>query len=297
MTLGRVSRFAAVAVTVASALVSGCASIAATVANIPAAFGKHDRIANQRYGEGERRTLDVYVPESSGDQALRPIIVFFYGGTWASGRKSTYKFVGATLADRGHVVVIPDYRVYPEVRFPDFVADAAQAVAWVRTHALEYGGDPDRIILMGHSAGAQIAALLAYEPKYLEAAHVPTNTIAGFVGLSGPYDLTPGNDAQLNAIFREPYGPSDWRPLERVTARAPRSLLIHGDADTVVWPKATTKLDAALRSAGVPVETHLIAERSHADTLAAISIFARGRGPVLDWVDAFVRATPAAPNR
>src|SRR5271166_4009108 len=117
------------------------------------------------YGDGPRRVLDVYAPRSSGTPA--PVVVFFYGGNWDSGTKAMYRFVGAALAARGVLTVIPDYRLYPQVRFPDFIYDAAAAVAWTRENAAQFGGDPHQLFLMGHSAGAQIATLVALDSTYL----------------------------------------------------------------------------------------------------------------------------------
>jgi acetyl esterase/lipase len=111
------------------------------------------RVANDlSYGEGPRHTLDIYAPETVGASA--PIVVFFYGGGW-EGAKEMYRFIGYSLAAQGLVVVIPDYRLHPAVEFPAFMNDAAEAVTWTRANAAQFGGDPDRLFLMGHSAGAQ----------------------------------------------------------------------------------------------------------------------------------------------
>src|SRR4051812_37959849 len=166
---------------IAALLVVSCGGLALTAANAPALFGDFDRRADVPYGGLPRQSLDVYVPRGARD---RPIIVFWYGGGFENGRKSYYRFVGATLAEAGYVAALPDYRVYPEVKFPGFVDDGAQALAWVLEHATEIGGDPRRIYLAGHSAGAHIAAMLAYDPARLERAGIPRDTVRGFIGLS-----------------------------------------------------------------------------------------------------------------
>jgi acetyl esterase/lipase len=114
------------------------------------------------YGTGPRHTLDIYVPEKL--TASAPVVVFFYGGGWESGSKEMYRFIGYALAAQGLVVVIPDYRLHPDVEFPAFMNDAAEAVEWAHVNAARLGGDPDRLFLMGHSAGAQIATLLSMDP-------------------------------------------------------------------------------------------------------------------------------------
>ena len=247
------------------------------MANAPNAFGSFKRTSDLSYGDDARQRLDVYAPRGADH---RPIVIFFYGGSWSTGKKSEYAFVGAALAERGYVTVIPDYRVYPEVRFPAFVEDGARAVAWIQRHAGDFGGDPDRLVLMGHSAGAHIAALLALNPAYLAAAGVRPHSIAGLIGLSGPYALDPNTD-QLRAIFGAPYIPGDWQPVRFASRAAPPTLLLHGTDDEVVYCAHTKKLRDALLLQGAEVETHLYPRRGHADTIASFSLAARFRTPAL----------------
>jgi acetyl esterase/lipase len=158
------------------------------------------------YADGPRHALDVYAPRPSGRPA--PVPVFFYGGNWDSGSKAMYRFVGAAMAARGVLTVIPDYRLYPQVRFPDVMYDAARAVAWTRANIARYGGDPYRLFFMGHSAGGQIATLLALDPTYLRSAGVSPHDVCGVIGLAGPYDFLPLHDDVLKTIF----GPEAERP-------------------------------------------------------------------------------------
>ena len=151
------------------------------------------------YGDDPRQRLDVYVPDGLAGPA--PVALFFYGGRWQAGDKDQFQFVGQALASRGFVTVIPDYRRHPEVGFPRFVEDGAAAIAWVRDHGAELGGDPEAIHLLGHSAGAHIAALLALDHDYLAAAGVAPDAIRSFVGLAGPYDFLPLDDPTLELIF------------------------------------------------------------------------------------------------
>ena len=194
-------------------------------------------IADRPYGEGPRRKLDVYLPDPPAGHA--PMVVFFYGGNWQSGDKAIYRFIGQALASRGVVAVIPDYRLYPEARYADFLADAAAAVAWSGDHAAELGGNPARLFLMGHSAGAYIAAMLALgRPK-----------IAGMIGLSGPYDFLPLTDPALRRIFAPENAWPSTQPIFYARGDAPPLLLLTGDDDTVD-PGNTARLAARIRGLG-----------------------------------------------
>lgn len=277
----------AVLVTIAALLVVACGGLALTAANAPAFFGDFDRRADISYAPGLRHQLDVYAPRKA---QARPIIVFWYGGGFEDGRKSNYRFVGAALAKAGYVAVLPDYRLYPEVRFPEFLDDGAQALKWVADHAAEIGGDPRRIYVAGHSAGAHIASMLAYDPARLERVGLPRDTIRGCIGLSGPYVLNP-NDATLNDIFRSPYTVADWQPIQRVQAGAPPALLIHGEADTVVEVGHARRMADKLESLGVPVTLRLYPGRGHRDTVAAFAAAAPHKLPVLDEIRTFIDAT------
>ena len=151
------------------------------------------------YGEGPRQKLDVYKPRHA---AKAPVVAFFYGGSWQGGSRGLYPLVGASLAAQGVVTVVPDYSIFPLARFPTFVEDAARAVRFARTSAARWGGDPSRLVLMGHSAGAYIAAMLSFDPQWLEQVGLNSQTdLAGFIGLAGPYDFLPIESRTLRTIF------------------------------------------------------------------------------------------------
>jgi acetyl esterase/lipase len=268
----------------AALLVAACGGLAFTAANVPAYFGDFERRADIPYAAGPRHRLDVYAPARA---RARPIVVFWYGGGWEHGKKSNYRFVGAALAKAGYVAVLPDYRLYPEVRFPDFLDDGARALAWVVENAAQIGGDPRRIYVAGHSAGAHLAAILAYDPARLERAGLSRDTIRGCIGLSGPYALDP-NDATLHEIFRAPYTLADWQPLQRAQAGAPPALLMHGEADTVVDVGHARRMAEQLRSLGVPVTLRTYPGRGHRDTVAAFASAAPNKLPVIDEIRHFV---------
>jgi acetyl esterase/lipase len=276
--------FVSVAI-IATLIVSACAGLAFTVANAPAHFGGFDRRADVAYGTHPRQHLDVYSPKSAES---RPIIVFWYGGGWESGRKSQYRFVGAALAKAGYIAVLPDYRLYPEVKFPVFVHDGADALKWVMSHAAEIGGDPKRIYLAGHSAGAHLAAMLAYDRSQLERVDLPADTVRGFIGLSGPYALDPNNDT-YRSIFAKPFDKPDWQPVQLAKAGAPPALLLHGSKDDVVDVAHARAMADALTKLGVDVTLRIYPDRGHRDTVAPFAAAAPNKLPVMDEIRAFVK--------
>lgn len=233
------------------------------------------------YGPVPRQKLDLYRPDRppAGDRA----VIFFHGGSWDSGGKDDYLFVAQALVASGYTVVIPDYRLYPEVRFPAFVQDGAQAVRWT---ADRFGND--KVFVMGHSAGAHIALMLAVNTPYLEAVGVDRMKLPGAIGLSGPYDFLPLKSAKLIDIFSGANDPN----IEAITfakAPLPPALLIHGTADTTVYPRNSQRLAAAWQAAGAPIELKLYPDVGHLDVVAAMSGLLSGRAPtradVLAWLD------------
>ena len=269
---------------VVATLVSSCTGLLFTAANVPTYLTRVRAFTDLPYGADARQRLDVYALPAAVD---RPVVVFWYGGAWTSGEKSQYRFVGTALAERGWVAVLPDYRLYPQIIFPGFIEDGARAVAWVERHAREFGGDPTRIVLMGHSAGAHLAAMLALDPHYLEDVGASRSSIRALVGLSGPYALVPDDDS-LRAIFAPPFTSADWQPLQHVDAQAPPTLLLDGLEDQRVSVAQTRALRDALVKLGVEVDMALYPGVSHSDTIAAFSKWARGRAPTLDRTTQFI---------
>ncbi|MBX3485778.1 MAG: alpha/beta hydrolase [Phenylobacterium sp.] len=239
------------------------------------------------YGAGPRQRLDVYAPRGADGGA--PVAVFFYGGSWDSGRRQDYNWVGRALASRGFVTVIADYRLYPEVTYPGFLQDGAQAVLWAVGHAARYGGDPRRIVLAGHSAGAYNAVMLGLDGRYLEAAGVDPEAVRAIAGLSGPYDFLPLTGDITHRIFGGAADLPSTQPLAYVTPASPPAFLATGDADDMVWPKNTVALAKRLREAGVDVEERHYAGIDHIRMVLALSRPLRNRAPVLDEMTAFLR--------
>lgn len=257
------------------------------------AFVSHDDLA---YGAGPRQRLDVYVPaglaRAQAPAGRAPLVVFFYGGSWQSGERGDYRFVGAALASRGFVTVIPDYRTYPDTVFPGFVDDAAAALRWARDHASEFGADPDRLFLVGHSAGAQIVALLATDGRFLAREGMSKHDLAGVVGLAGPYDFLPLKDDTLKRIFPVSRRAAS-QPIRFVTGDEPPMLLIAGTSDTTVDPGNTDRFAARLRAAGNAVQVEHYRGVGHALLVGGFGVPVQPFVPVLDDVTAFIRAQRA----
>jgi len=244
--------------------------------------------------------LDIYAPTSGAAPA--PVVVFFYGGGWTSGDRAIYRFVGRSLAACGVLVIIPDYRVWPETGFPGFLQDAAAAVAQARLLAPRHGGDPDRLFLMGHSAGAYIAAMLALDPTWLAAVGVEArDTLAGVLGIAGPYDFLPLKDPVLQQIF-EPVGPHT-QPIRFAQNATVPFLLMSGSADVTVDPGNSQRLAARVRMEGGQAEVRLYPGLGHAAVLGALARPLRFLGPVRDdtcqflGVPSQVRSAAIVPDR
>ncbi len=244
------------------------------------------------YAPGPRGKLDVYHPRHG--QSGAPVAVFFYGGSWQSGDRGFYRFVGAELAARGIVTVIPDYRVYPQVRYPDFLRDNAAAVAFVKLHAAQWGANPAKLFLVGHSAGAFDAVMLGVDRRWLaEQGLDPEVDLAGVIGLAGPYDFLPLHDPKLKIIFGPEAQLRDTQPIAHVDGRAPPMLLLAGSADTTVDPGNTTRMAAAVRSRGGNVEARVYPGVGHVGLIIALLGPFRHRAAVLDAVVDFISRAPA----
>jgi acetyl esterase/lipase len=240
------------------------------------------------YGPLARDRLDIYRP-ASGDKG-GPIAMFVYGGGWRSGERATYGFVGAAFAARGITTVIADYRLFPEVKFPAFVEDAARAYAWVSANLASGAGKRRPIVLIGHSAGAYIAAMLALDERYLAAAGV-TQRPAGLIGLAGPYAFDPTTYPTTAEIFAPAAGHADSaRPAALARQGAPRTLLMHGLGDETVQLYNTRELAAALQAVGTDVRKIEYAGIGHMGLVLALSRPLRWRAPVLKEAVAFIRA-------
>jgi acetyl esterase/lipase len=265
---------------------TGCDRLEFLAANLPATFGPYTRQVDVAYGEDPRQRLDVYVPQAAPG-ILRPVVVFWHGGRWSTGDKQQYRFVGDALAGLGYVAVLPNYRHYPGVKMPGFMQDTARAAAWAYRFARDQH-DARRFFLMGHSAGAHLAALVALDPRYYAEVGAAVPAVSGVIGLSGPYDFLPLLEDDLKDMFGPPALYPLSQPINFVRRDAPPMLLIHGDADRQVLPKNSRNFAAALQACGADARLHLYPRLGHADTIAALSRPARRRAPILAEIAAFV---------
>jgi len=217
------------------------------------------------YGPNPRQQLDIYKPTWRNDSSS--IIVFFYGGAWDSGSRKDYEFVARKLAILGHYVVIPDYRIFPQVVFPEFVEDGAVAVSYVLDNALKISDASLPVFIMGHSAGAHIAMSLGLNQNYLSALGHSTKEISGVIGLSGPYNFLPLSSERLLEIFPDAEKQYQAQPINFVDAEDPPVFLGHGDADKKVWPGNSISLSLKLKESGVPHTLLIYRGVNHSGTL------------------------------
>ncbi len=281
----------AIVTVIAASIAAACSPVGILNAVVPdEGYVASENIA---YGEDPRQKVDVFRPRPGvGDTAPAagyPVVVFFYGGSWNQGHRKDYKFVAEALTSKGMVVVLADYRLYPQVSYPDFLTDSARAVAWARRNAAAYGGNPARLFAMGHSAGAYNAAMLALDPRWLEGQGMKPAQLAGWIGLAGPYDFFPATNPEVRPVFHHPDYPKRAQPIEHAAGRSPRAFLAAAARDSVVDPERNTgRLAAALRAAGTPVTVKVYESVSHITIAAAMARPLRGLAPVLEDVSAFV---------
>jgi acetyl esterase/lipase len=266
----------------------------------PRLLSHYDRFAGGREGsypaaEGvpfgsHGQSLDIWAPNAVPASGKLPVVVFWYGGGWTKGDRTSYAFAGRALARAGFLVVIPDYRKVPQVRFPAFLDDGAEALAWVEDNIARYRGDPARVAVMGHSAGAYQAVMLALDARRLGAAGVDPGFVKAGVGLSGPYDFYPfTSDRAIDAMSQWPR-PEETQPITFARADAPPLLLVTSDSDETVRPHNANNLAAKLRELGTQVEVKNYGPLDHEEVVMALSVPFRSKGPVLADSVAFLKA-------
>ncbi len=245
----------------------------------------------EAFGPEPRQNIDIY--PAAGDGSA-PVLLYLYGGSWQNGERSLYGFLGNAYAKRGFTVAVPDYRLYPEARFPDFVHDAALAVKWVVDNIARFGGDPARIHLMGHSAGAHIGALLCLDDRYLEDVGLSRKVLKSFIGVAGPYSFNPLESDGVRKVFEHLPDIDMARPIKRVAATdfdraTPPMLLLHSKGDTTVPPHNSEHLHAALSERGQMVRHIVYPVIGHKAIIIAIAAPVRFMAPVLRDTINFMR--------
>ena len=228
------------------------------------------------YGENHRHRFDSYLHlKPSGDRAK---IIFLYGGGWQSGDRSDFRFVADTLCSLGFDVYVPDYRLYPEVRFDEILHDAVSAVDAIMNE------NEGTFFIMGHSAGAQLGALLALNPDLLQS----PERISGFIGLAGPYDFYPFTEDEHWDLFAPEEMYPDSQPVNYVRADAPPLLLLHGRDDMRVRRGHSKSLMEKQQAVGGQACREVYDNMGHVDIILSFTRLHRRKSKVVLDLQRFV---------
>jgi acetyl esterase/lipase len=268
-----------------AALLSACSPVSALNLLVPR--DGYDAHTGQAYGPDPRQKLDVYVPQ--GLKAPAPVLLFFYGGSWSSGSRDQYLAFGQAFASKGIVTVVADYRLYPQVKYPAFAQDAALALAWVHAHARAHGGDPARIFVSGHSAGAYNAVMLASEPKFLEAAGGRLDWIRGVIGIAGPYDALPFTERQYIDMFHGADN-KDTMPINHVDGKRPPMLLATGTDDSTVRPGNSDRMALRLKAHGSEAQVIKYPGVGHVGIILSLAPGFRGKTTLREDMLRFIQS-------
>jgi acetyl esterase/lipase len=262
---------------------SGCSSLDMVNAFTPSPNGLPVTLS---YGSSERQRVDVY---QAGRR--KPLVIFFYGGSWNSGSRTDYRFVARAFNDLGYSVAIPDYRLTPEALYPDFLKDSAQAISLLINRAEEFGADPQRVILVGHSAGAYNAMMVALDQRWLSPED--RQRIRGVIGLASPVNFLPIQLPAARLAFHWPNTPRDSQPIEHVSSSSPPILFINANNDPLVDPRINSiAMAEKLRAANVYVEVENfdgpLGMINHARLVATLSPTFQFLSPTLDKSRVFI---------
>jgi len=269
-------------------VLSGCARSGAALLNATAKTNDYIKKGNIEYGPHHLNRLDVYRPNNSSKP--HAVIVFFYGGCWGecnSLNKSDYLFVAQSFASRGITTVIADFRQYPEVNFATLMEDASKVVSWTSMHISEFGGDPNRIIVSGHSSGAHIASMLALNPRYLK--NDVKNRVRGFIGMAGPYDFLPLDEVYQRKLFNPSNDYASSQPINFVSAQSPPLLILQGEKDETVGKHNALNLSRKAQSLGISQQLILYPKLDHIGILTALSRPFQGQSTVLKDILDFIQ--------
>ncbi|MAQ71233.1 MAG: thioesterase [Alphaproteobacteria bacterium] len=266
---------------------TACTKATFSVINIPTSLNNKIEVANAVYDQKNNLSLSVYQSKS---QIKKPqeVVIFFHGGRWETGSREDYKFIGYKLAEEGFLVVIPDYRKYPDVKFPAFVEDAAQAIAWVDDNIMNTNAfQGESLTVMGHSSGAHIGALALADASYLAKLDKAPSVVDKFIGLAGPYSFTPEAD-DLKDMFGPAYNYPNMQVTTFIDGFEPHMYLLHGDADETVEAYNYQKLEQAITAKGGKVTVKVYKDIDHTDILKPFT-WVGGDAEILNDVKDFVR--------
>ena len=257
--------------------------------------GSIRQVAAVHYGIDPAQKLEMFLPADAKAGTPLPVIVFIHGGGWASGDPHDYRFMARALAPQGYAVVLAGYRLYPQARYPAMLEDGAAALRWVADHAGALGGDPQRVVLMGHSAGAYNAAMLVLDRRWLAARGLSADALRGVVGLAGPYDFYPFDTASAIHSFGNAADPEETQPVVHARGDAPPLLLVHGTADTRVRPRNSVELARTMTRAGAPTKAVLLQDVTHEGVIMMMARPFNRDARVLDAVLPFLAKVTASP--
>lgn len=267
-----------------------------TLVNIVSPSNHYDKKTDITYGKYERQKLDIYIPNYSEEEHKNStVIVFFHGGGWDSGNKNKYKFVASRLTLEGYTVVIPNYRIYPDVVFPAFIEDAALALAWLKNNQNNYSINTSKVYVMGHSAGAHIASLLTADKRYLENAGISDTYISGFIGIAGPYNFLPLTSNKLKKIFPEETR-TNSQPINFVDGTEVPYLLLHGTDDKTVWPRNSKTLAEKILSKNGSVTLQLYENISHVGIISPFIPGFKNSAPTVQDIITFINSNNVKEN-
>lgn len=269
-------------------LLGGCSPLSVLNATVGS---NYQQTANQAYGPNARQQLDVFVPAKPVANA--DVVVFIYGGRWQFGSKDEYRFVADGLAEKGFIAVIPDYGLFPQVDWRDMIADTAAAYRWTETHIASFGGNPRRIFIMGHSSGAHLATMVALDAAVRSQAGT-SRAPCGLIGLAGPYDFLPIEDADVQQVFKTANPLIESQPIYYVTDKAPPMLLLTGAADTTVKPGNTDRFAAAIKARGGKAEVIQYPDVAHIGIMLGLARSLSFMAPTLQDSTSFIQRTACA---
>ncbi len=284
-------KYSLLLIAIASVLLSACTQTGVNLLNTFSNTGDYVVVKDITYGTKPQNKLDIYRPTQSQKNTtnLTPVVVFFYGGCWGecnSLYKKDYRFVAQSFVSKGYTTVIADFRQYPNVSFQEIMTDTSQVIRWIANHISRYGGDANRIIVMGHSSGAHIASMLALNPQHLQGLH---KNIKGFIGLAGPYDFLPFDEAYQKTLFAPPQRYAESQPISVINSNAPPLLLLQGKKDTTVGQHNSVNLSRKAQTLGVKQQLIIYPQHNHVSILLALSRPLKTRSAVLADMLEFIR--------
>ena len=266
-------------------LVSSCTGLGALNKILPKDANTEQVIKGVAFDTHPRQRLDIYVPK--GNEHPAPVVLFLYGGSWKSGKREDYGFVGHAFNAHGYVTVLPDYRLVPEIRYPEFIIDNVSALRWVVENIIRYGGDPQRLFVVGHSAGAYNAVMLALLENVPDSDGGPLPQISAVAGLAGPYDFLPMVYQATKDAFKGVEDLPSTQPVNLVSVTSPPMVLITGTDDKLVSPEHSQSLHRAAQSVGARSTMITYPEVGHIKLLLSLSKPFRSNTPALNDIVEF----------